>query len=83
MYTTQLICNTTSVVSGGCAVGTLTSGIASIAAVPLGLVGMTSGGIGILLGTFDQKALKKMKKHSKLVQLCQSIDSQIIKKIFI
>ena len=33
-----------------------------------------------MFGTFDQKALKKMKKHSKLVQLCQSIDSQILKK---
>ena len=80
MYTTQLICNTTSVASGGCAVGTLASGIGVVAALPLGLVGMISGGIGIMFGTFDQKALKKMKKHSKLVQLCQSIDSQILKK---
>ncbi len=78
MYTTQLICNSTSVASGGCAVGILASGIGVVAALPLGLVGMISGGIGIMLGTFDQKALKKMKKHSKVVQLCQSIDSQIL-----
>ncbi len=80
LYTTQLFCNTTSIFSGGCTVGTLATGVGSIAAVPLGLVGMVSGGIGIMLGTFDQKALKKMKKHSKLVQLCQTIDNQVIKK---
>lgn len=80
MYTTQLCCNTASVVSGGFAVGTLASGIGNIAAVPLGLVGMVTGGVGIIFGAFDQKALKKMKKHSKLIQLCQSIDSQILKK---
>jgi hypothetical protein len=80
MYTTQLMCNTTSVLSGGCAVGTLATGVATIAAVPLGLIGMVSGGIGIMLGTFDQKALKKMKKHCRTTQLSQSIDSQILKK---
>lgn len=74
------MCNTTSVLSGGCAVGTLATGVATIAAVPLGLIGMVSGGIGIMLGTFDQKALKKMKKHCRTTQLCQSIDSQILKK---
>ena len=47
MYCTQLFCNTTSVASGGCAVGTLATGVGTIAAVPLGFIGMVSGGIGI------------------------------------
>jgi len=80
IYTTQLCCNTTSVLTGGCAVATLSSGVGVVASIPLGLVGMVTGGLGIIFGTFDQKALKKMKKHSKLTQLCQSIDSQILKK---
>ena len=65
---------------GGCAVGTLASGIGAVASIPLGLVGMISGVIGIMLGTFDQKALKKIKKHSNIVQLYQSIDGEILRK---
>ena len=41
---------------------------------------MISGVIGIILRNFDKKALKKMKKHSNIVQLCQSIDSEIFTK---
>ena len=43
--------------------GTLATGVGTIAAVPLGLVGKISGGSGIMLGIFDKKQWKKMKKH--------------------
>jgi hypothetical protein len=33
IYTTQLICNTTSVVTGGCSMGTLASGVGIVALV--------------------------------------------------
>jgi hypothetical protein len=41
---------------------------------------VASGCMGILLGIFDQKTLKKMKKHSKLVQLAATMNSEIIQK---
>ncbi len=80
MYFSQLFCNTTSVTSGAFTAGTLASGFGVVAAVPLGVFGVISGGIGMVFGIFDQKALKKMKKHAKLVQLSQSVDGQILKK---
>jgi uncharacterized protein YdcH (DUF465 family) len=80
MYASQLLCNSVSVASGACTAGTLVTGVAVIAAIPIGLLGMITGGFGILFGTFDQKTLKKMKKHSKIVQLCQSLDSEILRK---
>ena len=80
LYGIQLLCNATSVTTGGCAVGTVASGIGMIAAVPLGAIGMISGGIGIVFGIFDQKILKKMKKHSKLVLLCQTTNNEILRE---
>ena len=48
--------------------------------VPLGFISVASGCVGILLGIFDQKALKKDEKHSKLVQLATTMNSEIIQK---
>ena len=61
-------CNSVSVASGACSEGILVTGVGVIAAIPLGLLGMITGGFGILFQTFDQKTLKKMKKHSDIVQ---------------
>ena len=83
MYISQLLCNSTSIVSGACTAGTLATGVGVIAAIPLGFIGMITGGFGILFGIFDQKTLKKMKKHSNIVQLCQSVDSEILRKYLI
>ena len=80
MYIGQLLINSTSVASGAGTAGTLITGAGIFASIPLGLVSMITGGFGIVLGIFDQKALKKMKKHSKIVQLVHSVDSNIIRK---
>ena len=80
MYIGQLLINSTSVASGACTAGTLITGAGIFASIPLELVSMITGGFGIVLGIFDQKALKKMKKHSKIVQLFHSVDSNIIRK---
>ena len=83
LYTIQLLCNSTSVASGACTAGTLITGAGVIASIPLGLVSMTTGIFGIFLGIIDQKIMKKIKKHSQIVQLCQSVDSDILKKYLI
>ena len=67
LYTTQLACNSSSVISATCTAGSLVTGFGAVTTVPLGFISVASGCVGILLGIFDQKALKKMKKHSKLV----------------
>ena len=70
----------TAVTTGGCAICSVASGIGVIATVPQGVIGMISRGVGIVLGIFDQIVFKKMKKHSKLVQLCQTTDSEMVRK---
>ena len=80
MYISQLLINSTSVPSGACTAATLITGAGIITSIPLRLVSMITGGFGIVLGIFHQKALKKMKKHSKIVQLVHSVDSNIIRK---
>ena len=80
LYTTQLACNSSSVISATCTAGSLVTGFGAVTTVPLGFISVASGCVGILLGIFDQKALKKMKKHSKLVQLATTMNSKIIQK---
>ena len=80
LYTTQLACNSSSVISATCTAGSLVTGFGAVTTVPLGFISVASGCVGILLGIFDQKALKKMKKHSKLVQLATTMNSEIIQK---
>ena len=69
-----------SVISATCTAGSLVTGFGAVTTVPLGFISVASGCVGILLGIFDQKALKKMKKHSKLVQLATTLNSEIIQK---
>lgn len=80
LYTTQLAANSSSVISATCTAGSLVSGVGAVTTVPLGFISVASGCMGILLGIFDQKTLKKMKKHSKLVQLAATMNSEIIQK---
>jgi len=80
LYTTQLACNSSSVISATCTAGGLVTGFGAAVAVPLGFVSVASGCIGIFMGIFDQKVLKKMKKHSKLVQLAATMNSEIMQK---
>ncbi len=80
LYTTQLACNSSSVISATCTAGGLVTGFGAAVAVPLGFVSVASGCIGIFMGIFDQKVLNKMKKHSKLVQLAATMNSEIIQK---
>ena len=58
--------------------GGLVTGFGAAVAVPLGFVSVASGCICIFMGIFDQKVLNKMKKHSKLVQLAATMNSEII-----
>ena len=83
MYINQLLCNSSSIPSGACTAGTLVTGVGVIAAIPLGFIVLVTGGFAILFGTFDQKTLKKMKKHSNILQLCQSLNSEILRKYLI
>jgi len=66
--------NSSSVISAICTAGSLVTGFGAVTTVPV------CGCVGMLMGIFDQKALKKMKKHSKLVQLTATMNSEIMKK---
>jgi hypothetical protein len=79
-YSTQLAANSSSLISATCTAGSLVTGFGAVTTIPLGFISVASGCMGILLGIFDQKALKKMKKHSKLVQLATTMNSEIIQK---
>ena len=79
-YTTQLACNSSSVISATVSAGSLATGFGAVVAVPIGVVSVVSGCFGILTGIFDKKILIKMKKHSKLVQLAATMDSEIMQK---
>jgi hypothetical protein len=80
LYTTQLTCNSSLVISATCTAGSLETGFGVVTTVTLGFISVASGCVGILLGILDQKALKKMKKHSKLVQLAATMNSEIMQK---
>ena len=59
LYTNQLACNLSSVLSATCPAGSLVTGFGADTTVPLGVISVATGRVGILLGIFDQKALKR------------------------
>ncbi len=76
----QMFFNTSSILTTTCAAVMVGTGIGVVAAAPLGIFATTCAVFGIISGIFDQKALKKIKKHSKIVLLIDSVDSNIIRK---
>lgn len=80
LYTSQLACNSSSVISATVSAGGLVTGFGAVVAVPLGFLSVVSGCFGILTGIFDKKILIKMKKHSKLAQLAATMNGEIIQK---
>ena len=80
LFSVQLIANSTSLATGTSACGLFASGIGAVISVPFGIVSVASGIVGILFGMFDQKAMKKLKKHSQLFQLIRTTDSEILRK---
>ena len=81
MFSIQLLLNSTSLATETCGTcGLFASGIGAVISVPFGIISVASGIVGILFGMFDQKALKKLKKHSQLIQLIRTTDSEILRK---
>jgi hypothetical protein len=80
LYTSQMACNSSSVIGATVSAGSLATGFGAVVAVPLGVVSVVSGCFGILTGIFDKKILIKMKKHSKLAQLASTMNSEILQK---
>ena len=82
LYSTQLACNSSSVISATCTAGGLVTGFGAAHAVPLGFVRVARGCIGMLMCIFDQKSFfkRKMKIYSKLVQLATTMNSDIMQK---
>ena len=78
LHSIQLFFQSVAVVTGGVTCGTVASGIGAIAAIPLGALSISGGIMSILFGAFDQISLKKLEKHSKLVQLCNMTDNEIM-----
>jgi hypothetical protein len=72
-YTASHTINTTPcVVSSGCAIGTLATGVGAIVAFPLGIVSLTTGAVGRIGSTTQNILLRKLEKHDRILALTEA-----------
>lgn len=75
-YTTSFAVNTAvcavSSLSTAGAVGTLATGVGAVVALPLGIVSLVGGGVGLIGSTVQKILLKKLEKHDRILALAEA-----------